>query len=275
MSSSPNPLDMTRRQVFGSVAEIYDTARPGYPDILVSTVLDYADLGDRPALEAGAGTGKATVPFAAALNSPLTCVEPDARMAEVLRRNTAAHPHVRIEVSNFEDWQPGDTRFGLLLAATSWHWIDPARRWDLAHDLLAPGGTVALFWNPLGVHDPDLHAALAEVDRRYGLTHTPHAVLASSFGETPGHWPDMLGHWPAVDCAQDDRFTDLRSLRFREDSHFATDHYLDYLSSISLYVALPAERRAQALADTAAVLDAHGGRIDVTHLHDLFLARRT
>ncbi len=271
---SPDPIDRTRGQVFGGVAEMYDAARPGYPDTLVSAVLDYAALGDRPALEVGAGTGKATVPFATALRTPLVCVEPDARMAEVLRRNTAPHPHVRVEVSPFEDWQPGDIRFGLVLAATSWHWIDPNRRWDLAHRALAPGGALALFWNPMGVRDPGLHAALAEVDRRHGLTHTPHAVLASSYGDTPGHWPDMLGHWPALDCAQDDRFTDLRSLRFREEGYYGTDDYLAYLASLSMYVSLSADHRTRALTDTATVLDSHGAHIHVDRLHDLFLTRR-
>ncbi|MFC5661848.1 class I SAM-dependent methyltransferase [Kitasatospora misakiensis] len=272
--SSPDPIDMTRGQVFGSVAEIYDAARPSYPDTLVSAVLDYAALGDHPALEVGAGTGKATVQFASALSTPLVCVEPDTRMADVLRRNTAPHPHVRIDVSPFEDWNPGDTRFGLVFAATSWHWVDPNRRWDLAHHALAPGGAVALFWNPLGVRDPGLHAALAEVDRRHGLTHTPHAVLASSFGDTPGHWPDMLGHWPAIDRAKDSRFTDLHSLRFREDAHYDTDGYIAYLSSLSMYATLPTAHRTQALTDTATILDTHASHLDVTRIHDLFLTRR-
>ncbi|MEV6978526.1 class I SAM-dependent methyltransferase [Kitasatospora sp. NPDC093806] len=275
MTVSRQPLDMRRSKVFGEVAETYDASRAGYPSALVSTVLDYADLGDRPAVESGAGTGKATVPFAAALgDSPLLCVEPDARMAAVLRRNTADRPNVRIHVGPFEEWHPGDTRFGLLFAATSWHWLDPDRRWDLVHDALAPGGAVALFWNPQGVLDPHLHAALAEVDRRHGLTITPHAELSSSYGDTPGHWPGMLGHWPDAECRQDGRFTDLRSLRIREQAHYDTDRYLGHLASVSLYRALPADRRDRALADTAAVLDAHGGGIDVEHHHDLFLSRR-
>ncbi|MER7704689.1 class I SAM-dependent methyltransferase [Kitasatospora sp. NPDC097605] len=272
---SPQPVDMARSRVFGGVAETYDAARAGYPDALVSAVLGYAALGDRPALEAGAGTGKATVPFAAALTTPLTCVEPDARMAEVLRRNTSPYPHVTIDVSPFEDFRPGDTRYGLFFSATAWHWFDPDRRWDLVHDALAPGGAVALFWNPVGVRDPGLHAALAEVDRRHGLTGTPHAELASSYGDTPGQWPGMLGHWPALDCEHDARFTDLRSLRFREDTDYDTAHYLDYLSSISRYATLPPHHRTQVLADTAAALTAHGGRLPVTRHHDLFLARRT
>ncbi|MET9400936.1 class I SAM-dependent methyltransferase [Kitasatospora sp. NPDC002965] len=270
--TSSQPYDMANSRVFGEVAETYDAARPGYPDALIAEVLAYASLGDLPAVEIGAGTGKATVPFAA-LGTPMVCVEPDARMAEVLRRNTAAFPHVRVEVSAFEQWRPHETRFGLLLAATSWHWTDPATRWDRVHDALAPGGAVALFWNPQGLLDPGLQAALREVDHRYGLTLTPHTGLASSFGDVPGHWPGMLGHWPDEECRQDGRFTDLRSLRIRERTRFDTDRYLGHLTSISVYRALPADRRDRALADTAAVLDAHGGGIDVEHHHDLFLAR--
>ncbi|MFG2235780.1 hypothetical protein ACGFNX_38250 [Streptomyces sp. NPDC048723] len=77
---------MTRAssQVFGEVAELYDAARPGYADALAAEVLAYADPGGRTAVEVGAGTGKATVAFAA-LGTPVVCIEPDPRMAEVLR----------------------------------------------------------------------------------------------------------------------------------------------------------------------------------------------
>ncbi|WP_327676163.1 class I SAM-dependent methyltransferase [Kitasatospora sp. NBC_00458] len=274
--TSSQPLDMTLSRVFGEVAETYHAARPGYPDALIAEVLSYASLtgpAGLPAVEVGAGTGKATLPFAA-LGTPMLCLEPDPRMADVLRRNAAAFPDVRVEVASFEDWRPDGTRFGLLLAATSWHWTDPATRWPRVHDALAPGGAVALFWNPMSVVDPALHAALAEVDRRHGLTLSPHAGLVSSYGDTPGHWPGMLGHWPDEECRRDGRFTDLRSLRIPERARYDTDRYLGHLSSISLYRALPDDLRDHVLADTAAVLDAHGGGIDIEHLHDLFLARR-
>ncbi|OKI53684.1 hypothetical protein AMK15_28620 [Streptomyces sp. MJM1172] len=94
---------MARSQVFGEVAELYDAARPGYSNELVADVLTYAALGDRAAVEIGAGTGKATVPFAE-LGTPLVCLEPDPRMAEVLRRNTARYSGVQVEVDGFESW---------------------------------------------------------------------------------------------------------------------------------------------------------------------------
>ena len=125
----------------------------------------------------GAGTGKATVVFAAR-GIPLVCIEPDPRMAGVLHRNTASYPGVRVQPGSFEDWDPGGRRYGLLFAGQSWHWLDRQRRWDLAYGALAPGGALALFWNRHQVIDAGLHGALAQLSARYGIVDPPHAHLA-------------------------------------------------------------------------------------------------
>ncbi|MFE2151812.1 class I SAM-dependent methyltransferase [Streptomyces lavendulae] len=266
-------VDRARGRVFGEVAELYDASRPGYADALVARVLEYAEPGERPALEVGAGTGKATVPFAEA-GTTLVCVEPDPRMAEVLRRNTARFPRVRVEAAGFEDWPRDGRRFALLYAATSWHWLDPARRRDLVREALDPGGALALFWNPHGVRDPALHGALAEVDARHGITGTPHGVLASCYGRAAGDWAGTPG-WPAAEFRADGGFTDLREVRFREDRYYGTDRYLGYLASLSRYRVLAPDHRERVLDDTAGVLDAHGGGIAMELFSDLLLARTT
>ncbi|MYS23788.1 Methyltransferase domain-containing protein [Streptomyces sp. DvalAA-14] len=259
-----------RGRVFGEVAELYDAARPGYSDAMVTEVLAYAALGDRAAVEVGAGTGKATVPFAAR-GIPLVCVEPDARMAEVLRRNTAGYPNVRVEVGDFEQWQSGGRRYGLLLAASSWHFVDHDRRWDLVHAALAPGGAVALVRNPHGIHDAGLRAELAAIGDRHGVTGSPHRFLASDIGGgEPGSWDQA---WPDAECRRDGRFSDRRSVRFQENLRYDTDRYLGYLTSLSAYRNLPSPRREAALAEAGRLLDAHGGGIDLLQATDVFLAR--
>ncbi|AUG75197.1 SAM-dependent methyltransferase [Kitasatospora sp. MMS16-BH015] len=270
-TTTDRPSDGERSRVFGEAAEQYDAARPGYATELVDEVLAYARLAGRPALEVGAGTGKATVPFAER-GVPVLCVEPDDRMAAVLRRNTAPYPGVQVEVADFNEWQPGERRFGLLFAATSWHWLTPGRRFELAHAALEPGGAIALFWNPQGIIDPALHAELAEIDRRYGVDGSPHAQLGSTYGEVPGSRGGAEG-WPAEECAADGRFTDFRASRHWQEVRYGTERYLAFLSSISAYRILSEENRAGALADTARVLDREGGGIDMCHLSDLFLAR--
>ncbi len=260
-----------RGLTFGAAAEVYDATRPGYPAELIAQIMAYAGPGGRMAVEVGAGTGKATVPLAA-YGGEMLCLEPDARMAAVLRRRTAAFPHVRAEEVTFEDWRPAGRRYGLLVAATAWHWLDPRRRWDLVHEALAPGGTLALLWNPQGVVDPALHAALAVVDAHHGMADSPHATLASQLGAAAGHWGGEAG-WPAADCRRDGRFHDLRAHRLRRQRHFDTNEYRLFLTAVSAYRLLPARRRAQVLAATAEVLDAHGGGIRVEQVCDLFLAR--
>ncbi len=50
-----------QRLAFGSVAELYDRARPSYPEALVDDVIAFAGvMPPTRLLEVGAGTGKAT-----------------------------------------------------------------------------------------------------------------------------------------------------------------------------------------------------------------------
>ena len=267
---TPEGHAQARSKVFGEVAELYDAGRSGYAEAMAAEVLAYAAPGDRAAVEVGAGTGKATMPFAA-LGIPLVCVEPDARMAEVLRRHTAGYPNVRVEEHDFEQWQPGGRRYGLLFAASAWNFLDRDRRWDLAHAALAPGGAMALIFGPHGIHDAALRAELAAIGDRHHLTGAPHRFLASDFsGDEAGDWDPR---WPAAECRRDGRFTDLRAVRFRQERRYDTDHYLRYLASLSAYRVLPDVSREQALAEARSLLDAHGGGIDVHQVTDVFLAR--
>ena len=46
----------------------------------------------------------------------------------------------------FEEWQPRPgERFDLVYAATAWHWIDPALRYQRAWQALRPGGHLAIW----------------------------------------------------------------------------------------------------------------------------------
>ncbi|WP_080044107.1 class I SAM-dependent methyltransferase [[Actinomadura] parvosata] len=247
-------VDRVRSVVFGEAVDLYESARPGYPERLATEVLEYAP--DGPVLEVGAGTGKATAVFAAR-GIDLTCVEPDERMATALAANC---PGVRVQVGIFEDYTP-DRRFALLYSAQAWHWVDPERRWDLAHAALAPSGALALFWNHYLVTDPALRARLAEVDHRHGVSsfslHQDHPIR----NEEVQHL--LTG---------DPRFTDLDERSYTWTEWYDAARYLDLVRTISAYRILPPERREPLLAELASAL---GDGIEMTFVTDLTLARRT
>jgi SAM-dependent methyltransferase len=258
-------IQRERRNVFGEAVEDYDAYRPGYPAALVDDVLAAAGTG--PALEIGAGTGKATVAFAAR-GIDLTCVEPDARMAAVLRRHV---PGATVLETPFESWRP-DRGYGLLYCAQAWHWIDPARRADLAHTALTPGGLIALFWNVFLLGDPVLHATLAAIDARYFAAgeHTAHGWLA---GEVPREIRAFTEEWPELGL-DDGRFTDLRTRRYRSSLTFSSADYRRYLGTTSIYRMLDDDGRESVLAETVAAIDANGGTITGIVDTDLALGRR-
>jgi hypothetical protein len=82
--------DPERRLAFGLAAEQYDLIRPGYPAPLVDAVLAHCGGPGITALEAGAGTGKATRAFAAR-GLRITAVEPDRHPRGELHRVPGGH----------------------------------------------------------------------------------------------------------------------------------------------------------------------------------------
>jgi SAM-dependent methyltransferase len=259
-----------RRDVFGEAVEQYANARPGYPEELVEDVLCYGDP-TTDVLEVGAGTGKATVAFAARGVS-LTCLEPDPRMAARLAAECAPFSTVAIVVARLENWV-APTKFDALIAAQSWHWVDPGRRWTLAHDAVRAGGTIALFWNKYIAVDDDTRGELADIDRRYEVDN-----WSSPNGVTSVIYPEEIvleEGWPAYDLASDARFEDLVSRRYRRMQTYAKSTYLDLLASTSAYRILDESDRDALMDEVARVIERRGGDVELLFVTDLFLGRAT
>lgn len=133
------------RATFDSAAQLYQQARPDYPEQLYDELVHLAGLrsGDR-LIEIGCATGKATVPLARR-GFRITCVEIGAELAAAGRRNFAGLPDVEVIEAAFETWPAEVVAFDLVFAATAWHWIDPVVKYRRAWELLRPGGHLA-FW---------------------------------------------------------------------------------------------------------------------------------
>ncbi|MFJ8202708.1 methyltransferase domain-containing protein [Micromonospora chalcea] len=103
-------------KLFGTVADLYERARPGYPPEIAESILAYHGGTPASVVEVGAGTGKGTEVLAR-LGAPLTCLEPDARMAARLAER---FPDARIEATTFERWSPPAGGVDVLACAMAW-----------------------------------------------------------------------------------------------------------------------------------------------------------
>jgi SAM-dependent methyltransferase len=270
-----------RQTVFGEAVEEYDAARPGYPEELAADVLAYAGPGPGaapwPAVEVGAGTGKATALFTGR-GLRLTCVEPDPRMAAVLRRNVRDFADVTVADGPFETWEPpAGARPRLLISAQAWHWVDPALRWDKAASVLTPGGTIALWWNGFAVAGDQLLAALRAIHEEHGMPELSGHTLDPDTVADPAERPasaeaEAETEWPLTDLAADARFTGLERKAYRRRLTLTPRLYTDLLTSMSAYRLLADPVRAALLADLTAAAEASGS-VPLDVATRLYLAR--
>lgn len=127
------------RATFGEAAELYDRARPGYPQEMFDDLGTLAGVGPGcRVLELGPGTGQATVPLAER-GCRIVAVELGAELARVARRNLAAFPQAEVVNAAFEDWPLPDGPFDAVVSATAFGWIDPAVRVVKAADARRTG----------------------------------------------------------------------------------------------------------------------------------------
>ncbi|MFI7342986.1 class I SAM-dependent methyltransferase [Streptomyces sp. NPDC050085] len=254
------------RRTFTQDAELYDRMRPGYPARMYDDLAAHAGVGPGcRVLEVGPGTGQATVPLAER-GCRIVAVELGAEQAQVARRRLADHPGVDVVVADFEQWPLPPEPFDLLLAATSWHWIDPHARVARAAAALRPGGTLAtVFTHHIKGGTEEFFAASQACYERYDPT-TPPGITLRPASEIP---------YDGTELAASAAFGAPTFHRYEWDATYTTDQYLDLISTYSGHRDLDAVARAALYDCLAALIDhRHGGRITKRHLTELRLARR-
>jgi SAM-dependent methyltransferase len=247
--------DRARAESFGTVARLYDRARPTYPAELVDALLSD---GARRVLDVGCGTGIAGALFAAR-GCEVTGVEVDARMAAVARTKG-----LEVEVASFEDWDDRGRRFELLISAQAWHWIEPRAGVAKAAAVLSAGGRIACFWN-LG--DPPAHVR-ERLDPVYHRLGPKLASLSVVLGNSRRRGEDT-----AVALDQSGLFEPADIRRFDWSRTYTTDEWLQLITTHSDHQAL-GEARLRALRDAVgAELDATRGSFE--YLYETVLVTAT
>jgi SAM-dependent methyltransferase len=264
-------MDERRRLSFGSVADLYDHARPSYPSALVDDVIEYAvgDVGEGEAaraLEVGAGTGKATVLFAER-GLDVVALEPSAEMAEVARRNCAGYDNVTIEQIEFERWSPPGHDFRLVFSGQAWHWISPERRYVAARAALEDGGALAAFWNVPDWAACELREDLGEVYRRHGRAGDTDDPMNPSPRSGEEDW--------TTEIAGTFGFGDAEVRRYPWHSDYTAAQYLALLGTHSSCLVLDPPERERLLSDIGATIDIAGRDFRMTFVTLLCLARAT
>ena len=256
---------MEQRFTFDSVASLYDSARPIYPDALFDDVIAFAGLNDTDTvLEIGCGTGQATQGFARRGLSVLA-LDPGEELIAVARKGLEGFPKVRFAQTTFEAW-PGETAsFKLAAAAQSIHWVLPELRFAKTADQLAPDGTLAVFGNvPMPATLP-----LAEQFADIYARHAPQLL-----GPPAEAW--YLPDGPFAQLLRQSEYFKAPTQRcYRWSRTHTAQSYTDLLRTLSSYRLLPQEEREALLSEIADAITARGGEFELRYETHLYLARRS
>jgi SAM-dependent methyltransferase len=216
-------------------------------------------------LDVGCGTGIAARQFQAA-GCRVLGVDVDERMAGFARRGGLG-----VEVAAFEAWDRAGRTFDAVIAAQSWHWVNPVAGAARAAEALRPGGRLAVFWNA-AEPPPELAEAFAAAVRHA----IPEAPAASATSPSSPTDPYKVMRAAAADGIRAEAgFGEPEEWRFDWDQLYTRDQWLDQLPTQGGFTRLPAAALDEVLAGIGAAIDAAGGAFTMHYATVVVTATRT
>jgi len=247
--------DRARALSFGGIAELYDRARPSYPEALIDALID---LSPRRVLDVGCGTGK-VARLLADRGCDILGVEPDPSMAAIARGHGIA-----VEESTFETWEPRGRVFDLIVSGQAWHWVNPTLGVAKAGSVLRPGGHLAVFWNR-GWPDTGVREKLDAVYMRLAPE-----IAATNVAINPIDEPEDRLH----EFVEGGMFTGVEAQGYPWDTVYDRASWLELIATHSDHVRLPDGRRRALLDALGDVIDTLGGTLTYHYSTLLVLAQR-
>jgi ubiquinone/menaquinone biosynthesis C-methylase UbiE len=216
---------------FGSVAEVYERARPGYPEDAVRWL---AGSKPRDVVDLAAGTGKLTRSLVA-LGHRVTAVEP---LPEMLAQLHSAVPAATAVTGTAESMPLADGAADVVTVAQAFHWFDHAAALREIARVLRPGGRLGLVWN---TRDDTEEWVTKFTDTIVGGSDFRAGGVAAMTGHIDGS-----GLYGAVERAS---FSHVQLLR--------RDELVALVSSRSECAVLPDEEQRPVLARVGALFDTY------------------
>jgi SAM-dependent methyltransferase len=211
-------IDPVAAAGFGSAADLYDRARPSYPQEAVDWMVARTGLGPGTTVaDVGAGTGKLTRLLRPS-GARVVAVEPIPEMRAKIQG-------AEVVDGTAEDLPLPDGAADVVAVAQALHWFDLDRALPEIHRVLKPGGSLVLFWNMRDLDDPIQRGVEEILAPRRGY------VIA----QQEGRWRAPLAASPLFGDP------DVREFRFAQQ--FTSDDLCDRVASTSFVAAMgPVER---------------------------------
>lgn len=249
---SPNVSRPLGRVGFESGSDIYERARPGYPDEVVSYLVERLPLDGRSRLlDLAAGTGKMTRQLRT-VSPRCVAVEPSPSMRAVFAESVG---RAAVMAGTAERIPVATGSMDAVVVAQAFHWFDNQVAVAEIARTLRPGGGLALVWNERDERDP-LIAELVRISKWDRCQPYPVGKDFSATIDESG----LFG--PVV----------RRKFGWVQTVDRAT--FVDQVASRSYVQVLPDDERGALLDQVADLAATQDEPIAVPYITDTFLAHR-
>lgn len=257
-----NTIDEQRRQAFREIAQLYDDARPDYPDNLIKDVLVFSQFpANGKILEIGCGTGIATKMFSEK-GCQIVGLEPSPEMAAIARKRLKRFTRVTIIEKKFEDWPPGDERFDLVMSAQAFHWVRPEIGYKKTAFVLKPWGKLALFWNLRRPFEAKLENQIGKIYQNYFTGQPWFSATCQSLKTS------ILQRKASIEASGFFGRVSLKQYQWKK--RYTRPDYLNLLRSYADHHIMEERKKKLFFAEMAELLDSRGGIIHVPYLTVLY-----
>jgi SAM-dependent methyltransferase len=239
---------------FGSAADVYERARPSYPDEAVRWIAERAGLREgRVVADVGAGTGKLTR-LLLSTHARVIAVEPVEAMRAVLLERA---PGCEVVDGVAESLPFADASLDVVTAAQAFHWFDHAKALPELHRVLRPGGFLVLIWNSRDMSDP-LQRGLED-------------LLAPLRHDAPYQ---LGGAW-RIPLEESTLFAPPQEKVFRIEQQAMRQDVRDRVVSTSWVATMPAAQRDELLAQVDALTAGREEPFPFRYVTEVYVALRS
>jgi SAM-dependent methyltransferase len=246
------PLE-ARRHWYSPSALAYHQTRPRYPQTVIEQVFQITELtAASRILEVGCGPAIATLAFAT-LGCEMLCLEPNPDFYALAQQTCAALVNVQLKNCAFEEWQPQEQAFDAVLAASSFHWVNPEIGYAKVAQVLKPNGHFIMLWNNELQPSLDLYQKLSPVYQTYAPSLSrayediaTQVTILDTIGQMAlesGYFGDLVSGWEVIPVS------------------YSIDQYLTLLSTYSPFLQLSTEQQQNLRTGLRDALNQQGDQV--------------
>lgn len=267
--------ERSKRIHFDDIVMNYEKIRPEYPSELFEDILRYSNFKTGlKALEIGAGTGKATLPFLDR-GCDITAIEIGCNMANFLSEKFKEYKNFNVINDSFENAILEDNNYDLIYAASAFHWVNAEVGCPKAIRLLRKNGTIALFrYNAMASDNEALNNEIQYFYEKYYYSY-----YTSSYRPTKKTKEDFM---KPSEVYISYRFEDLRNYGFKDvtmkfydgSKVFSANEYIVWLDTMSDHRSLPESNKAALYEGIRKTILKHGDCHKVDIIYQLYMGRK-